>query len=74
MQKLMPYDVFYIPNILLIFHVHAELSKVLMPPKLRKQGRPKGAEKTIIGLPKKMFRIDKPLPFLRKPPRKKEKG
>ena len=50
------------------------LSKILLPPKMRKRGRPKGADKTVIGLPKKKYRGDKPLPFITKSPKDKEKG
>ena len=38
-----------------------------MPPVLRKQGRPKGVEKTVIGLPcKKSKKRCTPVPFLKK--------
>ena len=49
------------------------MAKIKMPPKLRKRGRPKGAEKTIIGLPKKRRRIG-PVPFIKKIPLEKEKS
>lgn len=41
---------------------------------MRKRGRPKGAEKTVIGLPRKKSRGSKPVAFLNKPPEDKEKG
>ena len=41
---------------------------------MRKRGRPKGAEQTVIGLPRKKRRGNKPLPFLKKSPSDKEKG
>ena len=52
----------------------AGLSKILLPPKMKKRGRPKGAEKTVIGLPRKKHRGDKPIPFIKKPPLEKERG
>ena len=46
-----------------------------MPPVMRKRGRPKGAEKTVIGLPcKKSKKQCKPVPFLKKYPTDREKG
>ena len=50
------------------------LSQIKLPPKLRKRGRPKGAEKTVIGLPRKKHRGNKPVPFAKKQPSDKEKG
>ena len=46
----------------------------LPPPKMMKRGRPKGAEKTVIGLPNKKQKLNKPLTFLKKPPVDREKG
>ena len=39
-----------------------------MPPAMKKRGRPKGADKTVIGLPKKRkyCQGNKPVPFLKK--------
>ena len=46
-----------------------------MPPKMRKRGRPKGADKTVIGLPRKKMRTGgKPVPFLRKLPKEREES
>ena len=44
--------------------------------KIKKHGRPKGADKTVIGLPKKRkcSQENKPVPFLKKTPKEKEKG
>jgi hypothetical protein len=39
------------------------LKNINLPPKLCKRGRPKGAEKTVVGLPKKRARNSKLLPF-----------
>ena len=50
------------------------LENVKLPPKMKKRGRPKGAEKTIIGLPCKKKKTDKPTPFLKKQPIDKERG
>lgn len=40
------------------------LTGIKIPPKMCKRGRPKGAEKTVIGLPKKRRHESKLLPFL----------
>ena len=45
-----------------------------MPPKLKKRGRPKGVEKTIIGLPRKKIKTNKSTPFLKKLPVDRERG
>jgi len=49
-----------------------------MPPAIRKHGLPKGAEKTVIGLPRKKLKgsvqIKKPVPFLRKYPADQDTG
>ena len=50
------------------------LENVKLPPKIKKRGRPKGAEKTVIGLPRKKKKTDKPIPFLKKQPIDKERG
>ena len=49
---------------------------ITMLPKIKKHGRPKGADKTVIGLPKKRkcSQEDKPVSFLKKTPKVKEKG
>lgn len=42
---------------------------------MRKRGRPKGAEKTVIGLPRKRHKgMSKPIPFIKKQPIEKDKG
>ena len=51
-----------------------DLSQVSMPLKVRKRGRPKGADKTVIGLPKRKRPTNKPVPFLRRTPQEREKG
>ena len=50
------------------------LRDIKLPPKIRKRGRPKGAEKTTIGLPRKKKKENKPVPFLKKYPTDREKG
>ena len=50
-----------------------DLAIVKMPPKLWKRGRPKGADKTVIGLAKKRRRLG-PVPFVKKMPLEKEKS
>ena len=47
---------------------------IIFPPKLKKRGRPKGAEKTVIGLPTKKRKAKSVIPFLKKLPVEKEKG
>ena len=51
----------------------AELKTIKLPPKMRKRGRPKGAETTVIGLPKRRKRSNKTVPFLKKLPSEREK-
>ena len=46
----------------------AELKTIKLPPKMRKRGQPKGAETTVIGLPKRRKRSNKTVPFLKKLP------
>ena len=60
--------------IVLISVESVQLSKILLPPKMRKRGRPKGADKTVIGLPKKKCRGNYPQPFLKMSPKDREKG
>ena len=54
------------------------VEKLVLPPILKKRGRPKGAEKTVIGLPsRKKFKgsqIRKPVAFLKKIPNNKDEG
>ena len=60
--------------IVLIVLISVELSKISLPPKMRKRGRPKGADKTVIGLPKKKCKGNNPQPFLKMSPKDREKG
>ena len=41
---------------------------------MKKRGRQKVAEKTVIGLPRKKKRLDRPVPFLKKLPVDRERG
>ena len=59
-------------------HVNTEqepsLKDIILPPKMRKKGRPKGAEMTVIGLPKKKKRGNpSALSFHKLDPRTKDK-
>ena len=48
------------------------LHDIKMPPPIRKRGRPKGAEMTVVGLRKKQKMMTRPVPFLKKSPEEKE--
>ena len=61
-------------TVFLIFTTFIEFQDVTLPPKLKKRGRPKGAEKTVIGLPKKKKKSNKSVPFLKKLPVNRERG
>ena len=50
-----------------------DLKSINLPPKLKKRGRPKGADLTVIGLPRKKKCNGKPLKFLRKPRQERDK-
>ena len=52
----------------------AKLTKTKLPSKSIKRGRPKGAEKTTIGLPKKKKNKVSIQPFVRKSPQEKDKS
>ena len=47
-----------------------------MPSKMRKRGRPKGVDKTVIGLPKakKTKKTSKPIPFIKKQQLEKDRS
>ena len=51
-----------------------KLGTIKLPPKIKKRGRPKGAEMTVIGLTKRRKKHDKTLPFLKKLPQEREKS
>ena len=53
---------------------HTDLEQIKLPQKMRKHGRPKGSEKTIIGLPRKKKCGNKTLLFLKKLPIDRDKG
>jgi len=58
--------------------LYLDLENLKTPPLMKKRGRPKGAEKTVIGLPRcKKFKgeqIRKPVAFLRKTTANREEG
>ena len=45
------------------------ISNIVLPPTMKKRGRPKGITQTVIGLPKKRARKNKCVPFDQKPSR-----
>ena len=49
------------------------LADIKIPKKIKKRGRPKGIDTTVIGLSKHR-KSDKPVPFCKKTPKEKEKG
>lgn len=59
---------------ILIVLISVDLSKISLPPKMRKRGRPKGADKAMIGLPKKKCKGNNPQPFIKMSPKDREKG
>ena len=68
-------------GICILIHVNhfiLDMENLRVPPVLRKRGRPKGAEKTVIGLPRcKKFKGDqirKPVAFLKKTTANREEG
>ncbi len=58
--------------------IHIDIGSLKLPPIIKKRGRPKGAEKTVIGLPsRKRFKGDqvrKPVSFLKKSTSNKDEG
>lgn len=59
---------YYVPGQLLI-------EKIKSPPKIKKRGRPKGHETTVVGLPKKRLKLkDRLIPFLKKHWKDRDKG
>ena len=46
-------------------------TRIKMPPRMPKRGRPRGAETTVVGLPKKR-KISRPVPFVKKSATEKE--
>ncbi len=67
-----------LPAYSLLFQINTGVKNLKLPPVIKKRGRPKGAEKTVIGLPaRKKFKGDqvrKPVSFLRKSPTNKDEG
>ena len=59
----------------MIIIIIAGIKKLKLPPIIKKRGRPKGAEKTVIGLPsRKKVKKDQPVAFLKKSPASREEG
>ena len=55
--------------------IYIDVSHLQLPPKLKRKGRPKGSQLTVIGLPKKKGRCDsKPIAFIKRHPKEKERG
>jgi len=54
--------------------VSTGLQDIQLPSKMRKRGRPKGADKTVIGLPRKKSRGNRPVSFLYQSAKQKELG
>ena len=48
------------------------IDDVTLPPPVKRRGRPRGGEMTVIGLPKKRKIAARPVPFIRKSPQDKE--
>ena len=48
-----------------------DTNKILIPPKMKRKGRPKGAETTVVGIPKKKKLSTKPTPYAKLSPREK---
>ena len=54
---------------------NAGVKKLKLPPVIKKRGLPKGAEKTIIGLPaRKRLKKIQPVSFLKKSPASRDEG
>jgi len=53
--------------------MYIDINQIKLLPKIRKRGRPKGLEKTVIGLPRKKYG-NKTLPFFKKLPVDRDKG
>ena len=48
-----------------------DTNKILIPPKMKRKGRPKGAETTVVGIPKKKKLSTKPTPYANLLPKEK---
>ncbi|XP_065915449.1 uncharacterized protein [Dysidea avara] len=51
-----------------------DISTVQLPSAMKKRGRPKGGDLTVVGLPKKKKAFNKPVAFLKMHPRDQERG
>lgn len=54
--------------------MYSDVSNIKLPPKVKKRGRPKGSELTVIGLPKKRKTQGKPVAFIKKHSKQKEQS
>ena len=48
-----------------------DINESSMPPKMKRKGRPKGAETTVVGIPKKKKLPTKPTPYAKLLPKEK---
>ena len=51
-----------------------DTSVIQLPSKIKKRGRPKGGDSTVVGLPKKKKTFTKPVAFLKMHPKDQERG
>ena len=57
-----------------VVHIYVDTSVIQLPSKVKKRGRPKGGDLTVIGLPKKKKVSSKPVAFLKLHPKDQERG
>ena len=57
-------DIFYQEE--QILNSNTNISNIILPPVMKKRGRPKGNTQTVVGLPKKRLRSQKSIPFKNK--------
>ena len=59
---------------ILPFLIVMDTSIIRLPNKIKKRGRPKGGDLTVVGLPKKKKAFNKPVAFLKMHPKDQERG